>query len=140
MSCKNCTEAPVFELSESKRTLCRSCFIRYFEKRVHKIIRTYQLLEKEDHVGVAVSGGKDSLTVLHLLSHIPLIHVTAIAIDEGIAGYREKTLETLKQFCDERNITLHIKSYKETYGKDLDTIVPLLKTKPCSACGVMRRD
>ena len=40
---------------------------KQFESQVKKIIKKYNLLKKSDKVMVAVSGGKDSMTVLYLL-------------------------------------------------------------------------
>src|SRR3989338_7707223 len=119
MSCKRCTTEPVFKLI-SGVSLCKSCFIKYFEKKVRKTIRQYRLINKGDYLGVAVSGGKDSLTTLHILNNLSkkgkYFTLAAIAVNEGIDGYRDKTLEDAKAFCEERGIPLHIASYKEEFS------------------------
>lgn len=101
------------------------------------------MLEKDDTIAVGLSGGKDSTTCLYLLNKIlqkqgtPLI---AIAIDEGIHGYREKTLAEAHQFCNELGIKLHITSYKDELGFTLDEYLKQKKPKtPCAPCGVFRR-
>ena len=108
MVCKNCQEKPVINLPNSNVKLCKNHFIKYFEKKVLKTIRKFKLIEKGDNIGVAVSGGKDSLTVLNILSMIKqrkrIIEIGAIAIDEGIHGYRSKTLEDAKAYCKKNNI------------------------------------
>src|SRR3989338_8721938 len=90
-----CSKKPAIELHKGNK-LCKAHFIGYFESKVFKTIRQFELIGKEEHLGVAVSGGKDSLTVLHLLSKLakqnPKIRLTAILIDEGIRGYRDKTI------------------------------------------------
>ena len=101
------------------------------------------MLEKEENLGVALSGGKDSLTILNILNKLsrqnPKIKINAIAIDEGIHGYRDKTLETAKKFCDENKIFLNIFSYKEEFGLNLDEMLKILDVKPCTICGIFRR-
>ncbi len=139
---KCCDEKPVFTLIAGER-LCKDHFIEYFENKVFKTIRQFQLLEKEENLGVALSGGKDSLAVLNILKKLsvqnPKIKINAIAIDEGIDGYREKTLKKADEFCKENGIALHVFSYKQEFGFTLDEILKKLDVKPCSICGVFRR-
>lgn len=144
MACKKCLSSPVIKLTNSNISLCRSCFVRYFEKKVLKTIRTYKLIEDNDHIGVAVSGGKDSTTLLYLLHKVTKnrkdIKLTAIAIDEGIKGYRDVSLEHVKNFCEKYEIDLKIFSYEDAFGKPLDNILKSNKNIiPCSVCGVFRR-
>jgi len=143
MTCKKCKEKPVIKLTNSHITLCKKCFIDYFERKVKKTIRNYKLFNKGDLLGVALSGGKDSLTTLHILNKIAkqqrTTKIIAITIDEGIKGYRDKTLDFAKKYCKDNDIKLYIASYKETFGKDLDKIVKNTDTIPCSICGVFRR-
>jgi tRNA(Ile)-lysidine synthase TilS/MesJ len=143
MTCKKCKEKPVIKLTNSRITLCKKCFIDYFEKKVKKTIRNYKLFKKGETIGIALSGGKDSLTTLHIVNNIAkqqrTTKVIAITIDEGIKGYRDKTLTFAKKYCKENDIDLHIASYKETFGKTLDSIVKKTDTIPCSICGVFRR-
>ncbi|MBA7710087.1 hypothetical protein ES703_119017 [subsurface metagenome] len=48
--CKQCEKNPVYEFT-NKRKLCRSCFIRYFQKKVLYIIRKFNLIKQKDVVG-----------------------------------------------------------------------------------------
>lgn len=138
--CQNCQKHPVTTLT-SGRPLCKNCFLKYFEKKVRKTIRVYKLIGKTDSLVIALSGGKDSLTVLDLLSniytHSPSVSLTAVAIDEGIDGYRDKTLEYARDFCHKRQIPLEVVSYKEAFGFKLDNVVK--GRRACSVCGVLRR-
>ncbi len=148
MACKLCETEPVFKLPNG--VLCKRCFIKYFENKVFKTIRKHNLFDLDDKLVIATSGGKDSLTVLYL-THKYLKrknlekNITALAIDEGIKDYREHTLNFLTQFCKKHKIELHIKSYKEKYGKTLDESVKSLKKQksnvsPCNICGTFRRN
>ena len=137
-----CNEKPVISLYSGEK-LCKSHFIEYFENKVFKVIRQFDLLDKEENIGVAISGGKDSLAVLSILKKLssknPKIKITAIAIDEGISGYRDKTLEAAKKFCEENKVKLHIFSYKEEFELTLDEMLKILNVKPCTICGIFRR-
>jgi len=140
MSC--CSEKPVIALNSGDR-LCKTHFTEYFENKVLKTIRQFDLIGKKENLGIALSGGKDSLTILHIINKLsmqnPKIKITAIAIDEGIEGYRDKTLEKAKDFCNENNVELHVFSYKEEFGLTLDEMLNILDVKPCSICGIFRR-
>jgi len=143
MTCRKCSEKPVIKLLNSSAVLCRSCFIKYFEKKVKRTISGYKLIEKNDHIVFAASGGKDSTTLIYLIKKIlnsrKDVKLTAVGIDEGIHDYRDKNLEFLKKFCKENKISLKIYSYKKEFGKSLDEILKKYKGIPCSICGVLRR-
>lgn len=141
MACKKCETEPVFLLTSGVK-LCKSCFLRYFEKKVRKTIRIYKLIENKENIAVAISGGKDSLTVLNVLNKVSNrknFELFAILIDEGIKGYREHTIKDAKKFCEENEIPLHIYSFKEEFGYTLDEMIKKLGMKPCTVCGVFRR-
>ena len=133
MPCKNCAEKPVIKLTNTNIQLCKKHFIRYFERKVLNAVHNYKLIEKEDRIGVAVSGGKDSLTVLNILNMLKektkKFEIEAIAIDEGISGYRDKTLQDAEKYCQEHDIKLHIFSYKDEFGDTLDNMLKKTKYK-----------
>lgn len=137
-----CARKPVIELHKGNK-LCRQHFIEYFESKAFRTIREFGLIGKKEHLGVAVSGGKDSLTVLNLLNKLasrnPKIKLTAILIDEGIKGYRDRTIADANEFCRKSGIELKVYSYKEELGYTLDEILKILDVKPCTICGVFRR-
>ena len=137
-----CTQKPIIEIHSGEK-LCKPHFIDYFEAKVLKTIRRFDLIGDKENLGVALSGGKDSLTLLNILKKLsnqnPNIKITAIAIDEGIKGYREHTLKTAFDFCNKNNIDLKIFSYRENFGYNLDEILKLLDVRPCTICGIFRR-
>jgi len=115
-----------------------SRFIKDFEKKVLRTIKKYNLLNKNDKIAVACSGGKDSTVALYIVNKL-FKNVTAIAIDEGISGYRNKTIEYLKKFCSQNKIKLRIYSFKEEFGMPAEAIFKIVKKNPCTTCGILRR-
>lgn len=108
--------------------LCRECFYATFEAEVHDTILSQQLFRRGERVAVAASGGKDSTVLAHVLTTLNRRHdygldLVLLSIDEGIAGYRDDSLETVKRNEVQYGIPLKILSYKELYGWSMDEIV-----------------
>lgn len=102
------------------------------------------MLEYDDHVAIAVSGGKDSLTLLNLLvkleGRFPRSRLTAVSVDEGIEGYRDEALELARKACSQLGVEQLVVSYRELFGVTTDDIAGLkLGQTPCAYCGVFRR-
>ncbi|MFC1648773.1 TIGR00269 family protein [Nanoarchaeota archaeon] len=118
---------------------CKDHFIEYFESKVKQTIKDHKMLSKKDKVAVGCSGGKDSTSLLYILHKLGY-NVTAIAIDEGIKGYRDKSLIHLQNFCKEHDIPLVIHSFKDNFGKALDQMnTKNVGGNPCTTCGTFRR-
>jgi len=143
MPCKRCKSKPVIQLTNNKIKLCKNCFIKYFERKALKTVNKYKLIEYKDHIVIALSGGKDSLSLLHFLSRVAAkkeVTLSALLIDEGIKGYRDVSITPAKNFCKKYNIKFHTASYKDLTGKTLDNIKKKFPdTIACSMCGVLRR-
>jgi uncharacterized protein (TIGR00269 family) len=102
------------------------------------------MLEYNDHVAVAVSGGKDSLTLLNLLvkleERFPRSRITAVCVDEGIEGYRDEALELARSTCEKLGVKQVVVSYRELFGTTTDELARIKRGQtPCSYCGVFRR-
>ncbi|MBU2634531.1 MAG: TIGR00269 family protein [Nanoarchaeota archaeon] len=140
--CKICKTKPIIQLTNTNISLCKSCFLKYFEKKTFKTIKKYDLIEKNDKILVAISGGKDSLTVLNILNKLRerlLFKIEALLIDEGIKNYRGITIIDAKNFCKKNNIKLTIVSFKKEFKYPLDSLIKKINLKPCTVCGVLRR-
>ena len=75
----------------------------------------YNLIENKDYIAVGVSGGKDSMLLLKALKQYQMypfkdFSFTAVFLD---LGFGNVDTDTLKQFCSDNDITLHIEDSTE---------------------------
>ncbi len=146
VQCTICRHHPAFYRREYEGVnLCKGCFKASLERRVRRTINYWKMLGPEDHVAVAVSGGKDSVTMLMILrklsARFPRTRLTAVTVDEGIAGYREEAVDIAAQYCRELGVAHEVVSFEDIYGLGLDDFLRHKKQRltACSYCGVFRR-
>ena len=130
---------------ETKQLVCKKCFSYAFEEEVYQTIQRFQLLVPGDVVAIGASGGKDSTVLMHVLytlnqRHNMGISIQLVTIDEGIHGYRDYALQTVKDNAESYNLPLIILPFTELFGWTLDQIFSATKTKEtCTYCGIFRR-
>ncbi|RKP02373.1 hypothetical protein CXG81DRAFT_29522 [Caulochytrium protostelioides] len=145
-SCAACTTArAVLRRPKTGEPYCRECFFAAFENEVHQTIVENRLFKRGDRVAIGASGGKDSTVLASIMKTLNDRHdygldLFLLSVDEGISGYRDDSLETVKANRDEYGIPLKIVSYAELYGWSMDQIVETVGRKNnCTFCGVFRR-
>jgi uncharacterized protein (TIGR00269 family) len=123
----------------------QSCskFIEYIEKKVKKTIRNEKLFTLKDKIAVAVSGGKDSTTVLHILKKLGY-DVTAVTADPGVGEYTKENIRNIKKTCKDLDVKLNIISFKEMFGHQIKKLKQVLEKKGfkysyCMLCGILKR-
>ena len=145
MNCDRCENPVAYTRKYSGEKLCSNCFSNSILRKTAKTISKYKMIQNDELVAVAVSGGKDSLALLKIMNQMAANHnfrIKAITIDEGIPGYRNEALEIVRQFCEEQNVDFKVYSYKELFELSLDEALSLReneKTSSCSICGTLRR-
>jgi uncharacterized protein (TIGR00269 family) len=148
--CSACKRRDVFFFRPySGEKLCKKCFVESIEAKVRATIAKYKMFRFDDRIAVAVSGGKDSISLLHVLTKMERLHpeasLVAVTVDEGIKGYRDEALEIAAANCQKLGIKHHTVSFKALYGFTLDDIVARARLKggrqltSCAYCGVLRR-
>jgi len=137
MKCTRCKEPAVREMKYSGESLCKACFLDYFESRVKKTLRSSGL-SASDMIVVGLSGGKDSVAMLHLLSTMhPKKNLFAITIDGGIADYEDRLIDNCKSVCSSLGIEHSVLSFQDEYGYDVNDLA-LARPGRCN-CGISRR-
>ncbi len=143
IGCSKCGKRAVIYQRHSERHLCRRHFIEDFERRVKLAVRKFSMIERGDRIAIALSGGKDSVTLAYVLKKLygkrRDVEFLAITIDEGIEGYRPPTVEIAREISDKLDIEHVVVSFEENFGMTLDEMVKLGDKKPCTYCGVFRK-
>jgi tRNA 2-thiocytidine biosynthesis protein TtcA len=97
----------------------------------------FGMLKDGDKIAVGISGGKDSMLLLHALflykKYMKLNYdLVGITVDLGFAGFET---DNIKLFCKEHDVPCHIK--KTQIG---EIVFDIRKEKnPCSLCSKMRK-
>ena len=145
MKCHKCENEASYSRKYSGEDLCSDCFSISIMRKTAKTISKHRMIKNGDLVCVAVSGGKDSLALLHVLHKMSKTHnfeIKVATIDEGIPGYRNESLGIVRNFCSTLNVEYKIYSYKEFFDLTIDEALQKReseKTSSCSICGTFRR-
>lgn len=144
--CSICKQArAALKRPKTLEQICRECFYSVFEEEVHRVIVENQLFRRGERVAIGASGGKDSTVLAYVLSELNRRHnygldLFLLSVDEGITGYRDDSLETVKRNEIQYGLPLKVVSYKDLYGWTMDEIVKMIGLKNnCTFCGVFRR-
>ena len=142
--CSKCKKPAVTFIRYNGTHLCKRHFFDYFEKRVKKDIKKQGKTKANSKIAVAVSGGKDSLVALKVIHDIfstrKNIEIHSITVDEGIKGYRDRSIDFVKDYCRDLEIDFHVISFKDLIGTTMDEIaIKSDEIGECSYCGVFRR-
>ncbi|MFD3158238.1 tRNA 2-thiocytidine biosynthesis TtcA family protein [Haloimpatiens sp. FM7330] len=104
--------------------------------KLRRCINDFKLIQEGDKICVGLSGGKDSIALLHLLKNYQIFSpekfdLIAITLDPGYGS----NYSNLKKLCSEINVEYHI---IETHIKEI--VFDIRKEKnPCSLCAKLRR-
>jgi len=143
--CSRCGGKPFYTKRYSGETLCASCFRESIVQKTRKTVSKYKMISAGERVAVAVSGGKDSLSLLRVLNELyrpRRNQIVAISVDEGVAGYRDEALDHARSLASELGLEQVVVSYKDLFGFSLDEALDWKEDRDvssCSFCGVFRR-
>ena len=125
--------------------VCQECFFLVFEEEIHHTIISNKLFKRGEKIAIGASGGKDSTVLAHVMTTLNKrydygLNLELLSVDEGITGYRDDSLETVKKNQITYQLPLTIISYEDLYGWTMDEIVKVIGlTNNCTFCGVFRR-
>jgi len=145
MKCRKCGRPAVFNMRQHKLALCEAHYPEWFVAQTERAIKKYRMFGPDEHVLVAVSGGKDSLALWDVLLKLGY-RADGLYIDLGIddgTGYSAASREKVEQFAA-RQSDAHftVVDIRAEYGETLPEVAHRVRRgrgKPCSVCGLIKR-
>jgi tRNA-5-methyluridine54 2-sulfurtransferase len=144
MRCRTCGEKAVINMRQHKLALCTAHFLVWVPEQVDRSIRRYHMFTHDDRLLLAVSGGKDSLSLWDILMRLGYT-VDGLYIDLGIdggIGYSGHSHDCAQNFAREHNLKLHVVDILDEYGETVSELAMRTnrgRYKPCSVCGLTKR-
>ncbi len=160
MKCRKCGTSAVINMRQHKLALCGEHYVEWFTAQTERVIEKYKMFSRDERILVAVSGGKDSLSLWDVLLRLGY-QADGLYIGLGINSplpYSDASLEMTRKFIasgewrvatDDASTaplaprpTLHVVDVPATYGKSIPEISREKmrgQGRPCAACGLTKR-
>jgi tRNA-5-methyluridine54 2-sulfurtransferase len=138
VKCRKCGGAAVLELRRHNAAFCAADFQEFFRNQVREAIRKYRMLEREERVLVAVSGGKDSLALWDVLI-AEGYDTTGLYLDLGIFDYSVESRARCETFAAAHGVPLLVRQVADEVGAPVPVIQRVTRRPPCSGCGLSKR-
>ena len=128
-------------LPYAKLSLCPNCFLDYFIRRIKKTVEKYRMFSRNEIVGVAISGGKDSAALLHALRKaFPDQKFVGLHVNLGIPEYSDHCQEKAEELAEITDVDFYVYDLvKEENVRLGDFRKSVFRRKICSVCGTIKR-
>ena len=144
--CRKCEKSSVINMRQHKLALCEAHYMEWVEAHTLEFIRKHRMFEPEDRILVAVSGGKDSLSLWKVLLKLGF-QADGLYIDLGIDGgfgYSQRSREYIQKFTESMSpeTRFHVLDVAGVYGRTIPEMASRTirgKKKSCSTCGLVKR-
>lgn len=144
MKCKKCGAKASVNMRQHKLALCKEHYLEWIPEQTERFIKKYGMFCREEKILVAVSGGKDSLSlwdILHRLGYQADGMYIGLGINGGI-GYSDESHRLSEKFASENGLNLHVVDVAQEYGHTIPMLADMShrgQDKPCSVCGLAKR-
>ena len=135
--CKVCKGPAVIDLPRHNAHFCAEHLQQLCRRQMARAIDDFDMIQPDDRVLVAVSGGKDSLAVWDMLVEAGY-RADGLYIGLGIGEYSDESGGYARRFAEERGLALRVIDLRDRYLRILATIAddperPLAELHPGSA-------
>ncbi len=138
MLCRRCGAKAVLKMERHNTSVCSICLEKYVLDQTARALRAHAMIQPTDRTLVAVSGGKDSLSLWHILLKLGY-KTTGLYIDQGIGDYSCVSRRKTEAFAAAHGLELKIHALEAEEGAGVPELAQLTHRPPCSVCGTMKR-
>ncbi len=152
MKCRRCDKKAAIHMRQHKLALCAEHYLEWIPEQTERFIKKYGMFTREEKILVAVSGGKDSLSLWDILVRLGyqadglylglgIDTSTGLSAGAGI-NYSHESQRLTEKFANENNLKLHVVDVEEEYGKSIPMLSEISHRghgRPCAVCGLAKR-
>ena len=138
MKCRVCRGPAIIDVRRHNAAFCGDHFVVHCREQVQRAIHSHRMIEPEDRVLVAVSGGKDSLALWDLFSELG-IAADGLFLGLGIGDYSGASVGFARSYARDRGLVLHEVDLAVDVGFTIPSAAEATRRAPCSACGLSKR-
>ncbi|MEW6403306.1 MAG: ATP-binding protein [Chloroflexota bacterium] len=144
MKCRKCGAKASVNMRQHKLALCKEHYLEWVPEQTERFIKKYQMFTRDAQILVAVSGGKDSLSLWDILVRLGY-QADGMYIGLGIDGgikYSDESHRLTEQFAEKHGLKLHVVDIEKEYGQSIPVLAEMThrgKGKPCAVCGLAKR-
>jgi tRNA(Ile)-lysidine synthase TilS/MesJ len=147
MRCDKCSAGAIIYQRYSGMSLCRTHFFDDVHRKIRETIRESGIFGHEAKVAVALNGGAESMMLIHALKSLfpnrRDVKLFAIAVDEGIEGYRQRSIECARRTAEGLEVPFSVKSFRDAFGTTIDETAAAKGSsskEPCRICEAGRNE
>jgi uncharacterized protein (TIGR00269 family) len=142
--CSTCDAPAVVDQPYRHAHACAGHLVASVNERVRREFHRQLPRFGSGTIAVGLSGGKDSAVALaqthRYFRRRPTVRLLAISVDEGVAGYRDRTLRAATELAQRLGVEHRVVRAAAEIGTTTDSAaLEMPGTIPCSFCGVWRR-
>jgi tRNA-5-methyluridine54 2-sulfurtransferase len=144
MTCHRCQKMAAIRMRQHRLQLCSEHFAEWIIEQTERTIVRFNMFTRADKLLVAVSGGKDSLSLWDVLWKLGY-PADGMYINLGIeseGGYSDTSQEFAQRFANERGLNLRVVNVRKEFGKGVPQFARQKKWgmgRPCAVCGMIKR-
>jgi len=137
MKCKRCGALAAVKLPSHHAGFCPECFEVFFKRQVETAVRRHAMIQPGEKVLVAVSGGKDSLALMRVLSDLGH-DVEGLHVHLGIPDSSDPVCAKTEAYFRDNGFTLHVLRMEDV-GLAIPAVKAAVRRPICAVCGKIKR-